>query len=160
MSDIGGLIVAVGQVEASQPGLVPVTRSLELVAGGLRVQTVGGTSVDLLLGQSLDAVWTALAPNISGLNPINPMAQVGGFTPWSRRLGWANYLIDLGTWEEMLRDFEEPLAYERIRWNEDTLHVGITNGARAEEFTRPLDGTGFTGATPAELAADFLRPPI
>ncbi len=35
----------------------------------------------------------------------------------------------------------------------------ITDGARAQELTRPLDGTGFTGATPAELAADFLRSP-
>ncbi len=159
VSTLGDLIAAVGRIEAGQPGPDPVTLALEPFPGGVRVRTVQGGSVDLLVAQDSRAVRAALAAGVPGLRPTAPGVGASGFTPWSRRLGWAAYLVDLGTWEDLLRDFGQPLAYARIRWHEDTLHVTITDGARAQELTRPLDGTGFTGATPAELAADFLRPP-
>ncbi|MET3976725.1 hypothetical protein [Cellulosimicrobium sp. 4261] len=159
MSALGNLIAAVGRIEAGQPGPDPVTLALEPFPGGVRVQTVQGGSVDLLVAQDSRAVRAALAAGVPGLRTAAPAVGESGFTPWSRRLGWAAYLVDLGTWEDLLRDFGQPLAYARIRWHEDTLHVTITDGARAQELTRPLDGTGFTGATPAELAADFLRSP-
>ncbi len=159
VSTLGDLIAAVGRVEAGQPGPDPVTLALEPFPGGVRVRTVQGGSVDLLVGQGSRAVSAALAAGVAGLVPVVPGVEASGFPPWSRRLGWAAYLIDLGTWEDLLRDFGQPLAYRRIRWHADTLGVTITDGTRTQELTRPLDGTGFTGATPAELAADFLRPP-
>lgn len=159
VSTLGDLIAAVGRIEAGQAGPDPVTLALEPFPGGVRVQTVLGGSVDLLVGQGSQAVWATLAAGVAGLRPVVPEVGASGFPPWSRRLGWAAYLVDLGTWEDLLRDFGRPLAYGRIRWHEETLRVTITDGTRAQELTRPLDGSGFTGATPAELAADFLRSP-